>query len=65
MAFSRPCSSERACENGATQIYRPVTNNDVILGAVGVLQFEVVQYRLHDEYSVESIFEAATVSTAR
>ncbi|MCX7060029.1 MAG: peptide chain release factor 3 [Gammaproteobacteria bacterium] len=56
---------DQLCEEGATQVYRPITNNDVILGAVGVLQFEVVQYRLRDEYSVESIFEAATVSTAR
>ena len=56
---------DQLCEEGATQVYRPLTNNDVILGAVGVLQFEVVQYRLRDEYSVESVFDAVPVTTAR
>jgi peptide chain release factor 3 len=56
---------DQLCEEGATQVYRPLINNDVILGAVGVLQFDVVQYRLRDEYSVESVFEGISVSTAR
>src|SRR3546814_9716101 len=37
----------------------------IILGAVGVLQFDVVQYRLRDEYKVESVFEPVQVHTAR
>ena len=37
----------------------------LILGAVGVLQFEVVAYRLKDEYNVDAAFEPVTVSTAR
>ncbi len=28
-------------EEGATQFFRPLTSNDLILGAVGVLQFDV------------------------
>src|SRR3546814_10561596 len=40
-------------------------SNDIILGAVGVLQFDVVQYRLRDEYKVESVFEPVQVHTAR
>ncbi len=56
---------DQLCEEGATQVYRPLTNNDIILGAVGVLQFDVVQYRLRDEYSVESVFEPVQVHTAR
>jgi peptide chain release factor 3 len=40
-------------------------SNDLILGAVGTLQFDVVAYRLKDEYSVESSFEPVTVATAR
>ena len=40
-------------------------SNDLILGAVGVLQFDVVAYRLRDEYGVESGFEAVGVTTAR
>lgn len=53
------------CEEGATQLFRPITNNDLILGAVGVLQFEVVQHRLKHEYNVECQFEAVNVQTAR
>jgi len=56
---------DQLCEEGATQVYRPMINNDIILGAVGVLQFEVVQYRLRDEYGVESAFEAVPITTAR
>ena len=53
------------CEEGATQLYKPLTNNDLILGAVGILQFEVVAQRLKDEYNVECLFEAVNVNTAR
>ncbi|MBC8211041.1 MAG: peptide chain release factor 3 [Gammaproteobacteria bacterium] len=53
------------CEEGATQLYKPLTNNDLILGAVGILQFEVVAQRLRDEYNVECLFEAVNVTTAR
>jgi peptide chain release factor 3 len=45
-------------EEGATQFFRPLTSNDLILGAVGVLQFEVVAYRLKDEYGVDAAFES-------
>ena len=40
-------------EEGATQFFRPLMSNDLILGAVGVLQFDVVAYRLKDEYGVD------------
>jgi len=53
------------CEEGATQLYRPMKNNDLILGAVGVLQFEVVKHRLKDEYAVDCDFENVSVTTAR
>jgi len=56
---------DQLSEEGATQVYRPITNNDIVLGAVGVLQFEVVQYRLKDEYSVDCVFEPVQVHTAR
>ena len=52
-------------EEGATQFFRPLMSNDLILGAVGILQFEVVAYRLKDEYNVDASFEAVNVSTAR
>ncbi len=53
------------CEEGATQLFRPLRNNDLILGAVGPLQFDVVAHRLRDEYKVECQFEAVNVATAR
>ena len=52
-------------EEGATQFFRPLMSNDLILGAVGVLQFEVVAYRLKDEYGVDAGFENVGVVTAR
>ena len=52
-------------EEGAVQVFRPLTNNDLIVGAVGVLQFDVVVSRLKSEYNVEAIYEAVNVSTAR
>ncbi len=56
---------DQLCEEGATQVYRPIINNDIVLGAVGVLQFDVVQYRLKDEYGVDSVFEPVQVHNAR
>jgi len=52
-------------EEGSTQVFRPLKNNDMILGAVGVLQFDVAAYRLKDEYGVEAVVEPVTVRTAR
>jgi peptide chain release factor 3 len=52
-------------EEGATQVFRPLINNDMILGAVGVLQFDVVAYRLKAEYNVDCSFDAVQVATAR
>ncbi|WP_281648923.1 peptide chain release factor 3 [Parendozoicomonas sp. Alg238-R29] len=52
-------------EEGATQLFMPQKNNDLILGAVGVLQFDVVLQRLKDEYKVDAIYEGVSVNTAR
>ena len=56
---------DQLCEEGATQVFRPLHNNDVILGAVGTLQFDVVAERLRTEYNVNAGFEAIEVFTAR
>jgi peptide chain release factor 3 len=56
---------DQLCEEGATQLFRPVRNNDLILGAVGQLQFDVVAFRLQDEYSVQATWDAVNVYTAR
>jgi peptide chain release factor 3 len=53
------------CEEGATQLFKPLNNNELILGAVGPLQFDVASFRLRDEYRVECVFEGVNVATAR
>ena len=52
-------------EEGAVQLFRPILGSDYILGAVGVLQFEVTMSRLKVEYGVEAISEAAPYGAAR
>ena len=52
-------------EEGATQLFRPLKNNDLILGAVGILQFDVTASRLKSEYNVECIYDNVSVSTVR
>jgi peptide chain release factor 3 len=53
------------CEEGATQLFKPLRNNDLILGAVGQLQFEVVAFRLADEYGVQCVFDTVAVHAVR
>lgn len=52
-------------EEGAVQLFRPLINSDYILGAVGVLQFEVILSRLKNEYGVDALFEGVEYATAR
>ena len=52
-------------EEGSTQVFFPLRNNDIIVGAVGQLQFDVVAFRLREEYGVEAIYEPVNVHTAR
>ena len=56
---------EQLSEEGATQLFKPFNNNDLILGAVGILQFDVVKERLKTEYKVDCDFEPVNVQTAR
>jgi peptide chain release factor 3 len=52
-------------EEGAVQVFRPLKNNDLIVGAVGMLQFDVVAQRLKSEYKVDAVYEPISVATAR
>lgn len=56
---------QQLCEEGATQLFYPLNNNELILGAVGILQFDVVAYRLEHEYSVKCVYESASCVLAR
>jgi peptide chain release factor 3 len=52
-------------EEGAVQLFRPLLGSDFILGAVGVLQFDVTIARLKAEYSVDASYEGIDYATAR
>ncbi|MDD5167609.1 MAG: peptide chain release factor 3 [Syntrophales bacterium] len=52
-------------EEGAIQVFRPLINNDFILGAVGMLQFDVTMARLKAEYGVEAVSEPTDFNVAR
>lgn len=56
---------QQLAEEGAVQLFMPIDSNDLILGAVGVLQFEVVAFRLKDEYKVDCIYEPSKYVLAR
>ncbi len=52
-------------EEGAVQVFRPLIGSDYIMGAVGVLQFEVTVARLKNEYGVDAIYEPVDYQAAR
>jgi membrane-associated protease RseP (regulator of RpoE activity) len=52
-------------EEGAIQVFRPVLGNNLLLGAIGVLQFEVAAHRLKSEYGVEVRMAPANYFGAR
>ena len=52
-------------EEGAIQVFRPLIGNEVILGAVGLLQFEVVAHRLKAEYGVDATTRSMSFYAAR
>ena len=55
---------EQLAQEGAIQVYKN-EYNEVILGAVGVLQFEVFDYRLTNEYNTDIRMETLDFSVAR
>jgi peptide chain release factor 3 len=58
---------EQLAQEGTVQLYRPPAGRygDLVLGALGQLQFEVVKYRLEAEYGVEVRVEAVPWQLAR
>jgi peptide chain release factor 3 len=52
-------------EEGAIQVFKPLWGSDNILGAVGVLQFDVTMSRLKNEYSVYADYEKTDYAAAR
>ncbi len=56
---------DQLAEEGASQVFKPLRNNDYIVGAVGSLQFDLVSFRLQDEYRADCVYEDAGVFSAR
>lgn len=52
-------------EEGAIQVFRPHIGSTLLLGAVGILQFEVVTHRLKHEYAVAARIAPAKYQLAR
>ena len=54
-------------EEGAIQLFYPVSSGrrEPIMAAVGALQFDVVQFRLMAEYTVETAIEGLSFSSVR
>jgi len=52
-------------EEGAIQVFRPEVGGPMLLGAVGQLQFEVVQHRLKGEYDADIRLESCQYVGAR
>jgi peptide chain release factor 3 len=52
-------------EEGVVQVFRPVAGNYYILGAVGLLQFDITMARLTSEYGVDAVYEPVDYHVAR
>jgi peptide chain release factor 3 len=56
---------EHFAEEGASQVFKPVSGADWIVGVVGQLQFEVLAARMQAEYDLPAQFEGAGYDSAR
>ncbi|TDM03815.1 peptide chain release factor 3 [Macrococcus carouselicus] len=56
---------EQLVQEGAIQLYKTLYTNQIILGAVGQLQFEVFEHRMKNEYNVDVIMEPVGRKIAR
>lgn len=48
---------QQLVQEGAIQLYKTVKTEELLLGAVGQLQFEVFEHRMKNEYNTEVIME--------
>ncbi|MBF0713429.1 peptide chain release factor 3 [Gemella sp. GH3] len=56
---------EQLVQEGAIQYYKTLHTNQIILGAVGQLQFEVFEHRMKNEYNTEVVMEHIGQKTTR
>jgi peptide chain release factor 3 len=56
---------EHFAEEGASQVFKPMTGAEWVVGVVGPLQFEVLAARIEAEYGLPAKFETAGIDAAR
>ncbi len=56
---------EGLAEEGVTQLFKPALGSDIIVGAVGALQLDVMRERIAAEYGLDVTFEEPPFNTAR
>jgi peptide chain release factor 3 len=56
---------ESLAEEGVTQLFKPTIGSDMIVGAVGNLQIDVMAERMVNEYGLDVVFEPAPYNLAR
>ena len=56
---------ESLAEEGVTQLFKPSLGADMIVGAVGALQIDVMRERIKTEYGLEVTFEVPPYQIAR
>ncbi|MDD5586332.1 MAG: peptide chain release factor 3 [Alphaproteobacteria bacterium] len=56
---------EHFAEEGASQVFKPLTGAEWVVGVVGQLQFEILAARMEAEYGLPARFEGAGVEAAR
>ena len=56
---------ESLAEEGVTQLFKPAMGSDMIVGAVGALQIDVMAERIKTEYGLEVVFEPGMYQVAR
>ena len=56
---------DQLAEEGAAQLFKPLARNDLVVGAVGALQFDLIAHRLREEYRADCLYEQSGISAAR
>lgn len=56
---------QQLCEEGAMQVFYPISSSQIFLGAIGTLQFDVVSERLENEYQVSCHWDSVDWVTVR
>jgi peptide chain release factor 3 len=52
-------------EEGVTQVFKPTIGAEMVIGAVGALQFDVLDERMKAEYGLDVVFENSPYQAAR